>query len=55
MKIDSTINYGDNLLVIGKLGTQAIRMRVPGADARRLDGASECHVTWRSEDVHVIA
>ena len=55
MKIDSTINYGDNLLVIGRLGTQAIRMRVPGVDARRLDGASECHVTWRSEDVHVIA
>ncbi len=55
MKIDSTINYGDNLLVIGKLGTQAIRMRVPGVDARRLDGASECRVTWRSEDVHVIA
>ena len=55
MKIDSTINYGDNLLVIGKLGTQAIRMRVPGVDARRLDGACECHVTWRSEDVHVIA
>ncbi|KQX52362.1 MULTISPECIES: ABC transporter ATP-binding protein [unclassified Ensifer] len=55
MKIDSTINYGDNLLVIGKLGAQAIRMRVPGVDARRLDGASECHVTWRSEDVHVIA
>ncbi|MEK1948575.1 MAG: ABC transporter ATP-binding protein [Ensifer adhaerens] len=55
MKIDSTINYGDNLLVIGKLGSQAIRMRVPGVDARRLDGASECHVTWRSEDVHVIA
>ncbi|CAN7748588.1 ABC transporter ATP-binding protein [Ensifer sp. Root142] len=55
MKIDSTINYGDNLLVVGKLGTQAIRMRVPGVDARRLDGASECHVTWRSEDVHVIA
>ena len=55
MKIDSTINYGDNLLVIGRLGSQAIRMRVPGVDARRLDGASECHVTWRSEDVHVIA
>ncbi len=55
MKIDSTINYGDNLLVIGKLGTQAIRMRVPGVDAGKLDGASECHVTWRSEDVHVIA
>ena len=55
MKIDSTVNYGDNLLVIGRLGSQAIRMRVPGVDARRLDGASECHVTWRSEDVHVIA
>lgn len=55
MTIDTTVNYGDNLLVIGKLGTQAIRMRVPGVDARRLDGASECHVTWRSEDVHVIA
>jgi putative spermidine/putrescine transport system ATP-binding protein len=55
MKIDTTINYGDNLLVIGKLGGQAIRMRVPGVDARRLVGASECHVTWRSEDVHVIA
>ncbi|QRM56153.1 ABC transporter ATP-binding protein [Sinorhizobium sp. BG8] len=54
-KIDTTINYGDNLLVIGKLGTQAIRMRVPGVDARRLTGSSECHVTWRSEDIHVIA
>ncbi|WP_028003713.1 ABC transporter ATP-binding protein [Sinorhizobium meliloti] len=55
LKIDSTINYGDNLLVIGKLGTQPIRMRVPGADARRLEGISECHVTWRADDVHVIA
>lgn len=55
MTIDTTVNYGDNLLVIGKLGAQAIRMRVPGVDARRLDGASECHVSWRAEDVHVIA
>lgn len=55
MKIDTTINYGDNLLVIGKLGSQAIRMRVPGIDARKLTGAAECHVTWRNEDVHVIA
>ncbi|OCJ08074.1 ABC transporter ATP-binding protein [Rhizobium sp. AC44/96] len=55
MKIETTINYGDNLLVIGKLGTQAIRMRVPGVDARKLDGASECHVTWRKDDVHLIA
>ncbi|TWA51507.1 putative spermidine/putrescine transport system ATP-binding protein [Sinorhizobium medicae] len=55
LKIDSTINYGDNLLVIGKLGSQAIRMRVPGADACRLEGVSECHVTWHAEDVHVIA
>ncbi len=55
LKIETTINYGDNLLVIGKLGAQAIRMRVPGVDARKLDGVSECHVTWRSEDVHVIA
>jgi putative spermidine/putrescine transport system ATP-binding protein len=54
MRIEARVNYGDNVLLIGKLGGRDFRVRVPGLDAKRLSGNDECHVTWNAEDVHVV-
>ena len=54
MKIEARVNYGDNVLLIGKLGTAPFRVRVPGPEAKGLPDDGECHVTWQAEDIHVV-
>jgi putative spermidine/putrescine transport system ATP-binding protein len=54
LRVEARVNYGDNVLLIGKLGGRTFRVRVPGLEAKRLTGSDECHVTWHPDDIHVV-
>ena len=55
LTVDGTVNYGDSVLVIGKVGGQSLRMRMPGTDAAGIKTGSQCRISWRPEDVHLIS
>ncbi|MDA0338532.1 MAG: TOBE domain-containing protein, partial [Proteobacteria bacterium] len=55
LKVNGTVNYGDSVLVIGTVEGQPLRMRMPGTDAGTFSRVSLIVISWRPEDVHLIA
>jgi len=55
MKVETIINYGDNALVVGKVGEQAMRARVLGADVVIIKEGEECCISWLRDSVYLIA
>jgi len=55
MKVATATHFGDSVLLIGAVGRQPLRVRVPGVRAGHAGVGSEVLVGWRTEDVHVIA
>jgi putative spermidine/putrescine transport system ATP-binding protein len=54
LEVESTVNYGDSLLVLGKAKGQPVRMRVPGAAPASVHDGAKLLVAWGPEDVHVV-
>ncbi|PJE26538.1 Spermidine/putrescine import ATP-binding protein PotA [Pseudooceanicola marinus] len=54
MVIETIVNYGDNAVVIGHVGDQQIRVRVPGADVVILKEGDSCHFSWTADAVFVL-
>jgi putative spermidine/putrescine transport system ATP-binding protein len=54
MEVEGSVNYGDSVLIIGRLGDAPLRIRVPGVSAGAVDAGSQLHIGWRKEDVHLI-
>ena len=55
MKVETIVNYGDNALVIGKVGTASMRVRVLGADVVIIKEGEDCCISWTRDSVYVIA
>ncbi|TKT74702.1 ABC transporter ATP-binding protein [Aquamicrobium sp. LC103] len=55
MKVETIVNYGDNALVIGKVGDLPMRVRVLGADVVIIQEDEECFISWTRENVYLIA
>lgn len=55
MKVETIVNYGDNALVIGRVGGQSMRVRVLGADVVIIKEGEECCISWTPESVYLIA
>ncbi|MEO4001777.1 ABC transporter ATP-binding protein [Mesorhizobium sp. CAU 1732] len=55
MKVETIVNYGDNALVIGRVGTQPMRVRVLGADVVIIKEAEDCCISWKPESMYQIA
>ncbi|TWG90517.1 putative spermidine/putrescine transport system ATP-binding protein [Mesorhizobium sp. J18] len=55
MKVETIVNYGDNALVIGRVGEQSMRVRVLGADVVIIKEGEDCHVSWTPDSVYMIA
>ena len=54
MIVEGTVNYGDSVLILGRLNTVPIRVRVPGVSAGAVDAGSQLRVGWQKDDVHII-
>ena len=54
LEVESTVNYGDSLLVLGKAKGQPVRVRVPGAAPAAVHDGAKLLVAWGPEDVHVV-
>ncbi len=54
MAIEGTINYGDSVLLLGRIGSQELRVKLQGSAAREIIGARQCRVCWQAESVHVV-
>jgi len=54
MTVDGIVNYGDSVLILGRLNTVPIRVRVPGVSAGALDSGRHLRVGWRKDDGHII-
>ncbi len=54
MRIETIVNYGDNALVIGRVGDTSMRVRVLGADVVVLSEGDDCHVSWTPEAVVLV-
>jgi len=52
--VEGTVNYGDSVLIIGRLKTAPLRIRVPGVTAGAVEVGNLLRVGWRPDDVHVI-
>jgi putative spermidine/putrescine transport system ATP-binding protein len=55
MKVATITHFGDSMLVTGTVGTQPLRVRVPGDRAGEVHAGHEVHVGWRTRDGHIIA
>ena len=55
MQVDTIVNYGDNALVIGRVGEFTMRVRVLGADVVIIKEDEVCNISWPPESVFVIA
>ena len=53
MAIDGTINYGDSVLLLGRVGSHALRAKLPGSAVAAMTGRAGCRVAWRPDAVHV--
>jgi putative spermidine/putrescine transport system ATP-binding protein len=53
MKIDTIVNYGDSLMVVGTSNHLPIRMRLSGELPAVAEGAT-IRVGWAAEDAHLI-
>ena len=54
MSVEGSVHYGDSVLVIGRVGSLSLRVRVPGAQAAAVVRDGQLRVGWRPEDVHII-
>jgi putative spermidine/putrescine transport system ATP-binding protein len=54
MHVDTIVNYGDNALVMGRVGELPMRVRVHGADVVIINEGEECCISWSSEAVFVL-
>ncbi|MCV0397179.1 MAG: ABC transporter ATP-binding protein [Rhizobiaceae bacterium] len=54
MHVDTIVNYGDNSLVIGRVGDLQMRVRVLGADVVIIKEGEDCCVSWLPESVYAI-
>ena len=54
MAVEGSVHYGDSVLVIGRIGSLPLRIRVPGAQAAAVVRDGQLRVGWRPEDVHLI-
>ncbi len=54
MMVEGTVNYGDSVLIIGRLQTLPLRIRVPGVEAGNVATGDRLQIGWRREDVHLI-
>ncbi|WP_309082931.1 ABC transporter ATP-binding protein [Chelativorans sp.] len=55
MQVETIVNYGDNALVIGRVGDLPMRVRVLGADVVIIQEGEECCISWLPEAVFVIS
>jgi putative spermidine/putrescine transport system ATP-binding protein len=53
--VESIVNYGDNLLVIGRAGERSLRIRVPSLDGKSLHEGMPCVAEWDQDSIHVMA
>jgi putative spermidine/putrescine transport system ATP-binding protein len=53
--IESMVNYGDNVLVIGTAGRTNLRVRVPSLDGKWLHEGMTCIAEWSCDNIHVIS
>ncbi|WP_346891009.1 ABC transporter ATP-binding protein [uncultured Roseibium sp.] len=54
MDVETIVNYGDNALVIGRVGGFSMRVRVLGADVVIIKEGEVCNISWLPESVFVI-
>jgi putative spermidine/putrescine transport system ATP-binding protein len=54
MTVETIVNYGDNALVIGRVGDLQMRARVLGADVIIIQEGEECCISWLPDAVVVI-
>ncbi|MFC4171399.1 ABC transporter ATP-binding protein [Microvirga sp. GCM10011540] len=54
MHVETIVNYGDNALVIGRVGNLPMRVRVLGADVVIIKEGEECCISWLPDAVFVI-
>ncbi|MDE0031847.1 MAG: ABC transporter ATP-binding protein [Deltaproteobacteria bacterium] len=54
MAVEGSVHYGDSVLVIGRIGSLPLRIRVPGAQAEAVVHHGQLRVGWRPEDMHLI-
>jgi putative spermidine/putrescine transport system ATP-binding protein len=54
MKVETLVNYGDNVLAIGKAGIQPLRMRIAGNPPAELQEGATITVGWVPEEAHPI-
>jgi hypothetical protein len=55
MTIDDIINYGDSILVIGKIHGLPLRARLVGARTDALSPGRVLRLAWAPTDAHVLA
>lgn len=55
MAVETIVNYGDNALVIGRIGDLPMRVRVLGANVATIREGETCCVCWSPGDVYLIA
>jgi putative spermidine/putrescine transport system ATP-binding protein len=54
-KIESMVNYGDNILVMGTAGGANLRVRAPSLDGKRLHEGMMCIAEWNHDNIHVVS
>ncbi len=54
LAVTSLLNYGDSVVVFGKVGTRDIKMRLSAADAGGVAEGQQIQVQWDPQSVHVI-
>ena len=54
MAVEGSVHYGDSVLLIGRVGSLPLRVRVPGSQAAAVVREDRLRVGWRPEDVHLI-
>ena len=54
MSVEGSVHYGDSVLIIGRIGSSPLRVRVPGSQAATVVPHGRLRVGWRPEDVHLI-
>jgi putative spermidine/putrescine transport system ATP-binding protein len=54
MTIDTVVNYGDSLMVVGHSGKLPLRMRLSGQAPELVEGRS-IRVGWTAEEAHLVA
>lgn len=54
MTIESTINYGDSILLVGKIGSMPLRVRSSGRRSSDVRPGQIIRVGWNTTDMHLI-